>query len=142
MTGNYTIDTKTSERFGEKVDKKASFDRRRRFPKKVHFAKFFSFSKWPSGQYLRKGWKFWEEWVEFPFCEALHFFSKLIKRANLSTPSVSQLNSFLHILLWNIFFKQLLCVSAPPKFLFFSALDRFSVIKSNLYYQLCLIIKS
>ncbi len=41
MTGNYTIDTKTSERFGEKVDKKASFDRRRRFPKKVHFAKLF-----------------------------------------------------------------------------------------------------
>ena len=45
MTGNYTIDTKTSERFGEKVDKKASLDRRRRFPKKVHFAKLFFFFK-------------------------------------------------------------------------------------------------
>jgi hypothetical protein len=30
MTGNYTIDTKASEKF-EKVDKKASFDRQNNF---------------------------------------------------------------------------------------------------------------
>ncbi len=117
MTGNYTIDTKTSEKFEKKkLIRKHSFRSSKnnfsvpifsllcqlpktaeKCPPMVIFKTlFYLFSKWPSRQYLTKSWKFWDEWVDLPFCEALHFFSKLIERANLSTPSVSQLNSFLH----------------------------------------------
>jgi hypothetical protein len=130
MTGNYTIDTKTSEKFEQKVDKKAF----------VSIVKItFQFpSLWK--QYLTSSCKLRTDKLlpsrQITFC------FEAIERASLSTPStVSQLNSFCTFCC-EIFFQA--AWFPPHQILFFPALNTLKcfIKNSKSFYQLCLNIKS